>query len=1034
MRKALSLLYAVLFVVGASHGQTVVQAKQDVNPAISQFVLYAERSIKLSERSHVDGGDVGVRTSAAPKEKEAQLFVGDHAKGRNMFAPSITLGHDAEVHEVWTYSLKSDPDTKLGTKNGFPAAAMPPLPLVTASGKGLDVTVKQGKRLSLTPGTYGQVTLELHSRLELASGRYTFTSIRMEEGSDWVAEHGPVDARIVQGLWMARHATIAPHMVDAKARDFTIEVAGSDPTTVRKDSRLAPTTAVSIAQEAKVHALLSAPHGTVWMAEDIELKGAVAAFDIVVGARSRAEFESGFAVGAENQHGSQQLHGYYGIDADANSGALVGPVAPDTNISLAVGLPIRDPQGLKTLIKQVSDPKSSSFRKYLTPAQFYATYGATASDYQTLQDWAETSNGFTIDTTYPNHLLLSVTGTAAQIEKALYVNLVYRRRKDGTNFVAVDRDPSLDLTVPILHISGLNELALPTHSQTFNGTGYARSYRAADLRNAYLGVGSPCQKLDGTGQVVGIVESDSFNSADIMAYDGLQIPPINPSNVSLATTEGGNPPPAGAIETAVDIEMVQAMAPNAQVRVFQGNSGITGHLDDILHAMATSSPALNVVSCSLVFGRCDNAQQAIDEMAAQGVSFFTASGDFGDVGDPHNNLDMDNQTLVGGTFLSTNGLSALPPIYPSNYYAGETTWNQGGAAQSAGVTGGGIMDGNNKAGGNILNPDKGCQCWPQPVCCGGGVPIPDFQVGVSMANNGGSTIWRNYPDVSMAAAVMEIVFNDKTRVDQSGTSFAAPLWAGFTALVNQQSQQNGGGPMGFLNPTLYDIGLTGGSVNDLYSVCFHDISDGRTNANGFGNGFTTVPGYDLTTGWGTPSCPLINQLSSPTPLTPNQPLSLIEFVIATGDDNLRPNGGFLSGCNGTGATADVFLQNGTTFTVTLKTKGTSEGWANASVQTLDFPIPPSVSPPLTQSNGISGVRINIQEDWVVPCTPDNWDLASLAVSLFNPGSPKVIQLSLNGTSTLQDGSTGLNRFSSSAGSSGSGPSACFMVTSGTICP
>ena len=192
--------------------------------------------------------------------------------------------------------------------------------------------------------------------------------------------------------------------------------------------------------------------------------------------------------------------------------------------------------------------------------------------------------------------------------------------------------------------------------------------------------------------------------------------------------------------------MVYAMAPNAQILFFQGITGITYHLDDILHAMATSTPPLTFASCSLYFGRSDNSQQALDQMAAQGVSFFTSSGDYGDVGDPQNNKDMDSQTLVGGTFLSTKPLTnPLPnPVYPSSYYAGETTWHQN--LPSKGVTGGGIMNGNNK--------DGSCWCWPYPFCCGSGVSIPDYQKDImqrSSSTNGGSTTWRNYPDVAMLA-------------------------------------------------------------------------------------------------------------------------------------------------------------------------------------------------------------------------------------------------------------------------------------------
>src|SRR5262249_39183516 len=154
--------------------------------------------------------------------------------------------------------------------------------------------------------------------------------------------------------------------------------------------------------------------------------------------------------------------------------------------------------------------------------------------------------------------------------------------------------------------------------------------RATDLRNAYLGVGSSCQSLDGTGQVIGIVDFAGFQSSDISAYFARQSPPLSPAHFpAIVATEGGNPVAGSAQEATFDVEMAQAMAPNAQILLFQGSTGLTGHLDDILHAMATSNTPLTVASCSLGFGRSDNSQQALDEMAAQGVSFFSGSGDFG---------------------------------------------------------------------------------------------------------------------------------------------------------------------------------------------------------------------------------------------------------------------------------------------------------------------------------------------------------------------------------------------------------------------
>ena len=109
-----------------------------------------------------------------------------------------------------------------------------------------------------------------------------------------------------------------------------------------------------------------------------------------------------------------------------------------------------------------------------------------------------TASNLKIVATFPNNLLLSVSGASPQIEQALHANLMYRSRKDGSSFVTVDRERSIDLSVPILHISGLSDIVTPRPSGFF-GTGSGGLYRAADIRNAYLGCESSYnQSLDGT--------------------------------------------------------------------------------------------------------------------------------------------------------------------------------------------------------------------------------------------------------------------------------------------------------------------------------------------------------------------------------------------------------------------------------------------------------------------------------------------------------------------------------------------------------
>jgi len=84
--------------------------------------------------------------------------------------------------------------------------------------------------------------------------------------------------------------------------------------------------------------------------------------------------------------------------------------------------------------------------------------------------------------------------------------------------------------------------------------------------------------------------------------------------------------------------------------------------------------------------------------------------------------------------------------------------------------------------------------------------IPTWQQGLSMTANQGSTTFRNFPDVALTGENVYVLYNNGGSGTFGGTSCAAPLWAGFTALVNQQAVANGRATVGFINPALYTIG------------------------------------------------------------------------------------------------------------------------------------------------------------------------------------------------------------------------------------
>jgi kumamolisin len=206
------------------------------------------------------------------------------------------------------------------------------------------------------------------------------------------------------------------------------------------------------------------------------------------------------------------------------------------------------------------------------------------------------------------------------------------------------------------------------------------------------------------------------------------------------------------------------------------------------------------------------------KMAAQGQSYFNAAGDWGAWPgsiDAYYPADDPYVISVGGTDLTTKGAG--------EGWASETAWDP--------------------SGGGISPDDFAIPSWQQLK-------------GVINKRNEGSTKYRNGPDVAANANWTFYVCADQkglagcTANDYGGTSFASPMWAGYLALANQQAAAKGDKPPGFINPTIYPLG-----VGKTYHKFFHDITSGN-------NGFPAVKGYDLVTGWGSPNgAALINALA-----------------------------------------------------------------------------------------------------------------------------------------------------------------------------
>jgi uncharacterized repeat protein (TIGR02543 family) len=512
---------------------------------------------------------------------------------------------------------------------------------------------------------------------------------------------------------------------------------------------------------------------------------------------------------------------------------------PATNrLNLVIGLPLRIRQVLTNLIDQIYDPAGPKYHRFLTPEQFTEMFGPSEEDYRTLVNFAK-ANHLAVTGTHSNRTLLDVQGAAADVERTFHVTLrVYQHPTENRTFFAPDTEPLLDLGVPLLHITGLDDYDQPRPNfRTLplgvgggptpnSGSGPNGTYMGNDFRHAY----APGVSLTGVGQVVGLLELDGYDQSDITRYETQAgLPNVPLQNVRLDGFNGS--PGTNNGEVCLDIEMAISMAPGlSKVVVYEAPNGPSPYWLDILNEMifpTLGEPLAKQLSCSWTLPDNTSADQAYQQLIVQGQSFFQSSGDWGAY---YHNIpqlsDSPYVTVVGGTTLSTGTGGA---------WQGETTWNShyDATAGHFWASGGGVSE--------IYS-------------------FPSWQLGVANQLNQGSSTMRNAPDVSMVADGIWTTYNSGSQGKTGGTSAAAPLWACFMALVNQQAAANAEPTAGFINPAIYGIG-----AGPNYSSAFHDIGDYSNNGNNEAV-FWAAPGYDLCTGWGTPNgLGLINLLAPPPP-------------------------------------------------------------------------------------------------------------------------------------------------------------------------
>jgi subtilase family serine protease len=499
-----------------------------------------------------------------------------------------------------------------------------------------------------------------------------------------------------------------------------------------------------------------------------------------------------------------------------------GALDQQRELSLSIALPLRNQAKLRAFLANLTDPGSPFYHQYLTTSGFTDDYGPTVDTVRNVSDYLAAS-GLQVTGTSPTRQFINVKGSVANIQSAFHVQL-HKYTYQNKSYYGPVGNPAVTSSLAglIQNVSGLDNFGVYHHNSILRAN--ASGYTPQDIQKAY-GIDSLIsQGIDGSGQTIALMELDDYKDSDISSFQ--QKYNIAGGTLTRVPVDGGVSSPAdGAAEVSLDIEIAQSVAPKANQLIYEGPNTGQG-INDIYSQIVSDNKAKQV---SISWGLCESQSGSAEiqtlgdifaQGAAEGISFFAASGDDGayDCGD--NNLSVDspaddpNVTGVGGTSLTLNNGS----------YGSETAWSC---------------------------TDSTCtQYAPNGAGGGGGVstnfPLPSFQQNIHPTDAGDAT-GRYVPDVSANAdpqtgyAIYCTVSAAQCDGDMvvGGTSAAAPVWAGAAALINQSlGKQNK--QLGNANGALY--GVAQGASNT-----FHDVTNGNNLH------YKAASGYDLATGLGSPN-------------------------------------------------------------------------------------------------------------------------------------------------------------------------------------
>jgi kumamolisin len=499
------------------------------------------------------------------------------------------------------------------------------------------------------------------------------------------------------------------------------------------------------------------------------------------------------------------LHGDV-VSAIAHS-TRTGAVAANASISVAVSLAPRDEAALDAFLAQVTDPKSPLYKHYLTVPQFAARFGASPAAVKQVTDYLK-SQGLKVTSVTANNLTVNASGSAAQVAKAFGTSLAtYHDAATKRDYFANTAAPSLPagIAANVVDISGLSSYGRSVHySQADNAVPHATSKAVTGLtpttaRKAYNLTSTESAGYDGAGETIGLIEFSAYTQSDVTKYDSNFS--LSVSTPTVVKADGGTTDTSGKDEVELDIEVIQALAPGAAIKVYEAPNSDAGEVAMYSAIVSADVPVISISWGEYEAGETSSNRTALNtdfkQAAAQGESVYAASGDSGSDDEGNGGTTVDFP--ASDTYVTGTGGTTLSYTSSTGTYKSETAWDgSGGGVSSYFAT-------------------------------------PSFQSPV----NSGS--YRDVPDVAAVAdpSTGWAIYEAGSWQEFGGTSAAAPNWAAFTAIYDEYAADNGGDALGYANSTIYALAQT-----SSYSSAFHDVKSGSNGA------YSAATGYDKVTGWG----------------------------------------------------------------------------------------------------------------------------------------------------------------------------------------